>query len=71
MSKKDTDTVTVHLFKDNGDYKDDVYVSVNDKEWRVPRGVDYQLPAAAAAVLLASQKQDGLTAEMMDGLSRF
>jgi len=32
MSKKDTDTVTVRLFKDNGDYKDDVYASVNDKE---------------------------------------
>ena len=69
MTKKNTDTVIVHLFKDNGDYKDDVYVSVNNREWRVPRGVDYELPGPAAAVLLASQKQDGLTASMIESLT--
>lgn len=57
--------VKVHLFKDNKDYKDDVFVCINGKSYAVKRGVDVEVPEAVAKVLEASQIQDGKAADLM------
>ena len=36
--------VTIKLFKDNGRYRDDVYVSVNDRSFLIKRGVEVTVP---------------------------
>ena len=53
--------VKVKLFRDNGKYKDDVYVSVNGKRYIVPRGVEVEVPAGVAEVLETSMAQDEAT----------
>lgn len=53
--------VKVKLFRDNGKYKDDVYVSVNGKRYIVPRGVEVEVPAGVAEILETSMAQDEAT----------
>ena len=53
--------VKIKLFKDNGKYKDDVYVSVNGKRYNVPRGVEVEVPSGVAEVLETSMAQDEAT----------
>ena len=36
--------VTIKLFKDNGKYRDDVYVAVNDRSYLIKRGVEVTVP---------------------------
>lgn len=57
--------VTVKLFKDNGRYKDDVFVAVNGVGMLVPRGVDVQIPRKYAEVLKYSEEQDEISAQYM------
>lgn len=52
------DPVTIQLFKDGNKYKDDVFVSVNDKTWLIQRGVPVTVPKIVAEVLQQSQEQD-------------
>ena len=54
--------VRVRLFKDNGRYKSDLFVSVNGMNYQIRRGVDVEVPAAVAEVLEHSQQQDDRTA---------
>ena len=53
---------TIQLFKDNGRYKGDVFVSVNGRNYQIRRGVSVTVPAEVAEVLEHSQMQDELTA---------
>ena len=57
--------VTVQLFKDDGNYKDDVFVSVNGKTWQIKRGYKVQVPRFVAEVLNQSMEQDMQTATMI------
>ena len=57
--------VKIHLFKDNGRYKDPVFVGVNGKSWQIQRGVDVEVPESVAEVLEHSMQQDGVAAENM------
>lgn len=57
--------VKIQLFKDNKDYKDDVFVCINGKGYAVKRGVEVEVPEAVAKVLKASQIQDGKAADLM------
>ena len=50
--------VTIQLFKDGNKYRDDVFVSVNDKTWQIQRGVPVTVPRIVAEVLQQSQEQD-------------
>ena len=52
----------IHLFKDNGRYKDDVFVGVNGVNYMIQRGVDVEVPPEVAEVLEHSQQQDERTA---------
>ena len=56
------DKVRIRLFKDNGRYKGDLFVSVNGVNYKIRRGVDVEVPKAVADVLEHSQRQDDLTA---------
>lgn len=54
--------VCVKLFKDNGKYQGDMFVSVNGRNYQLKRGVEVEVPAEVAEVLEHSQMQDELTA---------
>lgn len=54
--------VRIKLFKDNGRYKGDLFVSVNGFNYKIRRGVEVEVPRAVAEVLEHSQRQDDLTA---------
>ena len=60
--------VKIKLFKDNGQYKDDVFVAVNGQSYQIMRGVEVEVPEAVAEVLENSLRQDARTAEMIDRL---
>ena len=54
--------VKLKLFKDNGQYKDDVFVAVNGRTFQIVRGVEVEVPPEVAEVLEHSQQQDERTA---------
>ena len=51
MAEAKKKTVRIHLFKDNGRYKDDVFVGVNGVNYKIQRGVDVDVPPEVAEVL--------------------
>lgn len=57
--------VKVKLFRDNGKYKDDVFVAVNGKRYMVPRGVEVEVPKSVYEVLQNSMSQDEATEQYM------
>ena len=54
--------VRIRLFRDNGRYKEDLFVSVNGVNYKIRRGVDVEVPPEVAEVLEHSQMQDERTA---------
>lgn len=54
------------LFKDNHDYKDDVFVAVNGERYLIQRGVEVEVPDYIAEVLEHSAQQDARTAELIE-----
>ena len=50
--------VTVRLFKDGRDYKDDVYVAVNGENRLIRRGIPVEIERRFAEVLKQSNRQD-------------
>ena len=68
------ETERIKLFKDNGRYKNDVFVSVNGRSFLLQRGVELELPYAIAQVVKASIKQDeqaALLVSRLRGEARF
>lgn len=65
---KAEEMVTIKLFKDNKDYKDDVVVGVNGKMWKIQRGVEVKVPAYVAEVIERSQEQDKQAADNLERL---
>ena len=53
--------VKMKLFRDNGRYKDALFVAVNGKNYLVPRGVEVELPWNVAKVIERSIAQDEKT----------
>lgn len=60
--------VTIKLFKDNGRYRDDVYVAVNDRSYLIRRGVEVTVPRFIEQALKNSLAQDEYVASFIDGL---
>ncbi len=60
--------VTTTLFKDNGKYKDDVFVCVNGKTCQIQRGVEVQVKRKFLDVYEQSLAQDMKTADMMQNI---
>lgn len=74
MAKKSTNSymdelVPVFLFKDNGKYKDDVFVSVNGESCLIQRGQTVMIKRKFAEVLDNSQRQDRATAAFIQKAS--
>ena len=57
--------VEIQLFKDNGKYKDDVYVAVNGVNCLIQRGKPVKVKRKFAEVLKQSLEQDNETADMI------
>lgn len=51
-------TVPITLFKDNGNYSGDVFVSVNGENYMIRRGVQVDVPDYIAEVLENTRRQD-------------
>ena len=62
--------VEVKLFKDNGKYSDDVFVSVNGETCQIKRGERVKIKRKFAAVLDASDVQDYETSLLIDRESK-
>lgn len=62
--------VPVFLFKDNKDYKDDVFVSVNGDNCKIKRGVQTQIKRKFWLVIEESIKQKMSAEEAEEALSR-
>ena len=60
--------VTIKLFKDNGRYRDDVYVAVNDRSYLIKRGVEVTVPRFVEQALKTSLSQDEYVATLVERL---
>lgn len=58
---RETKMVKVKLFKDNGNYKDDVFVGVNGENYQIQRGKEVEVPWYVAEVLEHSERMDNET----------
>lgn len=58
--------VEVKLFKDNGKYKDDVFVAVNGENVVIKRGERVKIKRKFAEVLDHSERQDYETSKMLE-----
>lgn len=54
--------VSIKLFKDNGRYKGDLFVSVNGVNYLIKRGMTVQVPEYVAEVIQHSMEQDEMSA---------
>ena len=63
---EETEMVTVKLFKDNINYKDDVFVAVNGERWQIKRGVEVEVPWYVKEVLDHSEREDQRTAQKIE-----
>lgn len=62
---EEEEKVPIHLFKDNGKYKDDVFVAVNGRRFQIKRGETVMVPRCVAEVLDQSMAQDQETANFI------
>lgn len=62
--------VTIKLFKDNENYKDDVFVGVNGQTWQIQRGIEVKVPPCVAEVLDHSQQADTAAARRIEAEER-
>lgn len=58
--------VKIKLFKDNVNYKDDVFVSVNGENYQIQRGKEVEVPDYIAEVLRHSEEQDAHTSLLIE-----
>ena len=66
-TKTDGNTlVEIELFRENKDYKDDVFVAVNGESCLVARGKKVKIKKKFADVIKQSMTQDVKTARLMD-----
>ena len=61
--------VEIELFRDNKDYKDDVFVAVNGESCVIARGRKVKIKKKFADVIENSMRQDIKTARLMDSES--
>lgn len=61
--------VEIELFRDNKDYKDNVFVAVNGESCVIARGKRVKVKKKFADVITQSMSQDVKTARLMDNKS--
>ena len=62
----DDGKVDFYAFKDTNKYKDDIFVGVNGKAYKIQRGKHTRIPKAVAEILENSMEQDARTAELIE-----
>lgn len=65
---QEDERVTIKLFKDSKEYKDDLTVVVNGKAFKIQRGVEVSVPKYVAEVIEHSAAQDEKTDQLIEGL---
>ena len=65
---KEKDTVRIKLFKDNGEYKDDLTIGLNGKMYKIQRGVEVEVPKGVAEIIKSSMESDQRTAALISEL---
>lgn len=55
----------IRLFRDNGEYKDDLFVSVNGHSYLIKRGVEVEVPDYIAQVIEDAEAQNNKALEYM------
>ena len=65
-AESDDEYVEVKLFKDNGKYKDDVFVGCNGEGCLIKRGERVKIKRKFAKILDQSDLQDAATADLVD-----
>lgn len=63
--KKENKKVTIHLFRDDSRYVNDLVVGVDGKLYKVKRGVDVEVPESVAMVIEQSLRRKGELDEMI------
>lgn len=63
------ESVELELFRDNKDYKDDVFVAVNGESCLIARGKKVRVKKKFADAIKNSLAQDAVAARMMDAKS--
>lgn len=61
-------TVKIKLFKDYGEYRDDVFVAVNGESYLIQRGVEVEVPDYIAEVLRHAEEADEAAEEHISKL---
>lgn len=61
-------TEKIFLFKDDSTYKDDLFVSVNGRNFQIQRGVEVEVPACVAEVIRNSDRQKQLAERRLEEL---
>ena len=62
-------TEKIFLFKDDSTYKDDLFVSVNGRNFQIQRGVEVEVPAYVAEVIRNSDRQKQLAEQRLEKLA--
>ena len=67
--KKETGekTVRIMLHKDNNEHREDLFVAINMKEYRIPRGKPVDVPEDVAAVIQNMADQEGIVLDLESG----
>lgn len=65
-AKKTEKLVKFRAFKDDGRYKDDIFVRVKGKTYQIKRGVDVMIPQHVYNVLVNNQAQSQAAYRLMD-----
>lgn len=63
-------TVKIKLFKDQGRYKNDVFVGLNGRTFLIKRGVEVEVPEGVAEILKHQEEQDAVATMMMEDLQK-
>ena len=70
VAEKDmNELVPIMLFKDNGKYKEPLFVSVNGESILIPRGERFEIKRKFWEVIEQSQTQDAQTAQLIGELA--
>lgn len=67
--KRMQELVEIKLFKDNGKYKDDVFVAVNGQAFLIKRGETVKVPRYVKEVLDNSMRQDEYAAKYAEDMA--
>ncbi len=66
---KQKDTVKIKLFRDEGKYKDPLFVGLNGTFYTVPRGVEVEVPVGVAKIIEQSMEAEEATYNLIESLS--